>query len=250
MPLVLFFSHGGWVTAVAATIMLIFHFGILSSIPMGVPLEWNVFMMFGILAIFVGHPDIGLADLQSPWPLLLFAVSAGTVIIGNLMPRKVSFLPGMRYYAGNWDTGLWCIKPSASAKIEQGIVAIASMLSFFGGGLVPAYSASKGGIAQLTKSLAIGWAPDGIRVNAVAPGFVHTPLTAAAASVPGVVEDYVDNTALGRAGTPEDIANAVVYLSSPGSSWLTGEVLDINGGAHLKRYPDVMGHVMRLVEQS
>ncbi|OCH80618.1 DUF3556 domain-containing protein [Gordonia sp. UCD-TK1] len=127
VPLVLFFSHGGWVTAVAATIMLIFHFGILSSIPMGVPLEWNVFMMFGILAIFVGHPDIGLADLQSPWPLLLFAVSAGTVIIGNLMPRKVSFLPGMRYYAGNWDTGLWCIKPSASAKIEQGIVAIASM---------------------------------------------------------------------------------------------------------------------------
>ncbi|UPW09670.1 DUF3556 domain-containing protein [Gordonia terrae] len=127
VPLVLFFSHGGWVTAIAATIMLVFHFGILSSIPMGVPLEWNVFMMFGIVAIFLGHPGIGLTDLQSPWPILLFAVSAGTVVVGNLMPRKVSFLPGMRYYAGNWDTGLWCIKPSASAKIEQGIVAIASM---------------------------------------------------------------------------------------------------------------------------
>ena len=64
--------------------------------------------------------------------------------------------------------------------------------------------------------------------------------------MPGVVEDYVENTALGRAGTPEDIAHAVLYLCSPTSSWLTGEVLDLNGGAHLKRYPDVMGHVMKL----
>lgn len=127
VPIALFFSHGGWITAVAATVMLIFHFGILSSIPMGVPLEWNVFMMFGVLALFVGHADIGLTDLQSPWPIVLFAVSAGTVVLGNLSPRTVSFLPGMRYYAGNWDTSLWCMKPSASAKIENGIVAIASM---------------------------------------------------------------------------------------------------------------------------
>lgn len=127
VPLVLFFSHGGWPTAIAAFIMLCFHFGILSSIPMGVPLEWNVFMMFSVLALFVGHSGIGLGDLQSPWPIALFVVVAGTVIVGNLFPRKVSFLPGMRYYAGNWDTGLWCIKPSAAAKIEKGVVSIASM---------------------------------------------------------------------------------------------------------------------------
>ena len=127
VPLVLFFSHGGWVTAIAAVVMLCFHFGILSAIPMGVPLEWNVFMMFSVLALFVGNAGIGLGDLDSPWPLLLFAVSAGTVVIGNLFPRKVSFLPGMRYYAGNWDTSLWCVKPSAAAKIESGLVAIASM---------------------------------------------------------------------------------------------------------------------------
>jgi len=127
VPLALFFSHGGWVTAIAAFVMLCFHFGILSAIPMGVPLEWNVFMMFSVLALFVGNAGIGLSDLQSPWPLVLFAVSAGTVAIGNLFPRKVSFLPGMRYYAGNWDTSLWCIKPSADAKIAAGIVAIASM---------------------------------------------------------------------------------------------------------------------------
>jgi Transmembrane protein of unknown function (DUF3556) len=127
VPLVLFFSHGGWPTAIAAFIMLCFHFGILSSIPMGVPLEWNVFMMFSVLALFVGHASVGLGDLTTPLPILLFAVVAGTVVLGNLFPRKVSFLPGMRYYAGNWDTTLWCIKPSADAKIANGIIAIASM---------------------------------------------------------------------------------------------------------------------------
>jgi Transmembrane protein of unknown function (DUF3556) len=127
VPLVLFFSHGGWPTAIAAFVMLCFHFGILSSIPMGVPLEWNVFMMFSVLALFVGHAGIGLGDLRSPLPILLFVVVAGTVVIGNLFPRKVSFLPGMRYYAGNWDTGLWCIKPSAEQKIAENIVSIASM---------------------------------------------------------------------------------------------------------------------------
>jgi hypothetical protein len=70
---------------------------------------------------------VGLADLQSPWPIVLLIVVAGTVVIGNLFPRKVSFLPGMRYYAGNWDTSLWCVTPSAADKIDDGIVAIASM---------------------------------------------------------------------------------------------------------------------------
>ena len=127
VPLVLFFSHGGWPTAIAAFVMLVFHFGILSAIPMGVPLEWNVFMMFSVLALFVGHAGIGLGDLTSPLPIVLFAVVAGTVALGNLFPRKVSFLPGMRYYAGNWDTTQWCMKPSAEEKINAGLVAIASM---------------------------------------------------------------------------------------------------------------------------
>lgn len=127
IPLALFFSHGGWPTTIAATVMVLFHLGILSSIPMGVPLEWNVFMIFGVLALFVGHADIGLTDMTNPFPVLLFAVLVGTVITGNLLPRKVSFLPGMRYYAGNWDTTLWCIKPSAEEKIANGIVSIANM---------------------------------------------------------------------------------------------------------------------------
>jgi hypothetical protein len=127
VSLVLFFSHGGWVTAVAAVVMVCFHFGILSSIPMGVPLEWNVFMIFGVLSLFVAHADIGLRDLTNPLPLVLFLALATIVVVGNMFPRKVSFLPGMRYYAGNWDTTMWCIKPSAEEKIDKNLVAIANM---------------------------------------------------------------------------------------------------------------------------
>lgn len=127
VPLVLLFSHGGWPTAVAAFVMVCFHLGILSAIPMGVPLEWNVFMIFGVLALFVGHADVGLSDISNPLPVILVAVMAGIVVTGNLAPRKISFLPGMRYYAGNWDTSMWCIKPSAEQKIAGGVVAIASM---------------------------------------------------------------------------------------------------------------------------
>ncbi len=128
VPLVLFLCHGGWPTTVAAAVMVCFHLGILGSIPMGVPLEWNVFMIFGVLSLFVAHARLGLADLDNPVPVaILFAVITGIVSVGNMFPRKISFLPGMRYYAGNWDTTLWCVKPSAEEKIARGIVAIASM---------------------------------------------------------------------------------------------------------------------------
>jgi hypothetical protein len=128
VPIALFFSHGGWPTTVAAIVMVCFHLGILTAIPMGVPLEWNVFMIFGVLSLFVGHAKLGLADVKHPVPVaILFALIVGIVIAGNMFPRKISFLPGMRYYAGNWDTTLWCIKASASEKIDRGIVAIASM---------------------------------------------------------------------------------------------------------------------------
>ena len=127
VPLVLFFSHGGWPTTIAAVVMICFHLGILSAIPMGVPLEWNVFMIFCVLFLFVGHADVGPSAMTNPLPLILLAVMAGVVIAGNLFPRKISFLPGMRYYAGNWDTTLWCVTPSAEAKIGKGVVAIANM---------------------------------------------------------------------------------------------------------------------------
>jgi 3-oxoacyl-[acyl-carrier protein] reductase len=108
-----------------------------------------------------------------------------------------------------------------------------------------AYCAAKAGLSMLTQVAAMEFAPRGIRVNAVAPGFVHTPLTEGAAMIPGTVEEYAENTALGRLGTPEDIADAVLFMTK--APWLTGEVMDINGGAHMKRYPDVMGHLHKLM---
>jgi hypothetical protein len=128
VPLMLFLSHGGWPTTIAAFVMIVFHLNILLAFPMGVPLEWNVFMIFGVLWLFVAHARLGLSDLANPLPVaILFTVIAGTVVIGNLLPRKVSFLPGMRYYAGNWDTTVWCVKPSADEKFRIGSRALGPM---------------------------------------------------------------------------------------------------------------------------
>ena len=148
-------------------------------------------------------------------------------------------------------TGAFIVAKHAGQRLRDGgvLVSISSLNGRQPAAGMSAYCAAKAGLSMLTQVAALELGPRGIRVNAVAPGFVHTPLTEAAASVPGVVEEYVENTALGRAGTPQDIADAVVFLCSPKASWLTGEVLDLNGGAHLKRYPDVMGHVMRLAAQ-
>jgi NAD(P)-dependent dehydrogenase (short-subunit alcohol dehydrogenase family) len=116
------------------------------------------------------------------------------------------------------------------AATQGAIVNTASMLSFFGGGLVPAYSASKGGVAQLTKSLAIAYASEGIRVNAVAPGWVDTPLTKALRADPARDAAILARTPLGRWAVPGDIAGAVVFLCSPAARYVTGAVLPVDGG--------------------
>lgn len=116
--------------------------------------------------------------------------------------------------------------------VETGgtIVNTASMLTFFGGGLVPAYAASKGGVGQMTKSLAIAYADDGIRVNAIAPGWIATPLTQALQGDSERAGPILARTPLKRWGTPEDLVGAVAYLSSPMSSFVTGSILVIDGG--------------------
>ena len=110
------------------------------------------------------------------------------------------------------------------------IVNTASMLSFFGGGLVPGYSASKGGIAQLTKSLAIAYAAEGIRVNALAPGWIATPLTSALQNDEARSAPILARTPLARWGTPEDVAGAALFLASPAAAFVTGVLLPVDGG--------------------
>jgi len=110
------------------------------------------------------------------------------------------------------------------------IINTASMLSFFGGGLVPGYSASKGGVAQLTKSLAIAYAADGVRVNAVAPGWIATPLTQPLQDDAQRSAVILGRTPLGRWGTPADVAGPVLFLASDAARFVTGVILPVDGG--------------------
>jgi len=124
-----------------------------------------------------------------------------------------------------------CTATRERLKASRGcIVNTASMLSFFGGGLVPAYAASKGGVAQLTKSLAIAYAADGIRVNAIAPGWIATPLTQALQDDPARAGPILARTPLGRWGTPADVAQAAMFLCTPAAAFMTGVILPVDGG--------------------
>jgi 2-dehydro-3-deoxy-D-gluconate 5-dehydrogenase len=116
-------------------------------------------------------------------------------------------------------------------KQQQGkIVNIASLLSFQGGVRVPAYAASKGGVAQLTKALANEWAAHNVQVNAIAPGYFRTENTSALQKDETRNRQILERVPAGRWGEPEDIAGAALFLASPASNYVTGEVLVVDGG--------------------
>ncbi|WP_244930383.1 SDR family oxidoreductase [Nocardioides sp. W7] len=144
----------------------------------------------------------------------------------------------------NLTGGLIVMKHAARVLTSGGsITSLTSLNARQPGAGMAAYCSAKAGLAMLTEVAALELGPRGIRVNAVSPGLVVTPLTEPAMGIPGIEEDYLANTPLGRSGSPEEIADAVVWISRAG--WLTGEVLDLNGGAHLQRYPDLLAHVAR-----
>jgi NAD(P)-dependent dehydrogenase (short-subunit alcohol dehydrogenase family) len=130
-------------------------------------------------------------------------------------------------------TGTMRMCVGARAKLAAGhgvIINTASMLSYFGGPSIPAYTASKGGVAQLTKALAVAWAPQGIRVNAIAPGWIATELTR------GLVEDaersaaILARTPMQRWGNPGDVGGVAVFLCSEAARFITGAILPVDGG--------------------
>jgi 2-deoxy-D-gluconate 3-dehydrogenase len=117
--------------------------------------------------------------------------------------------------------------------LERGsgkIVNVASLLAFQGGVTVPAYAASKGGVAQLTKALANEWASKGLNVNAIAPGYMRTDNTAALQADETRSRQILERIPAGRWGEAEDLAGAAVFLSSPASDYVNGHVLVVDGG--------------------
>ncbi|HEV7582619.1 MAG TPA: DUF3556 domain-containing protein [Mycobacterium sp.] len=124
VPLVLVFFADGhrWAWFLIA-FMVIFHLNIISNLPMGVPLEWNVFLIFSLFYLFGHYSAIHVTDLQSPLLLAILLLGLAVVpILGNFFPQQFSFLPAMRYYAGNWATSVWCFRAGAEEKIEANVV--------------------------------------------------------------------------------------------------------------------------------
>jgi NAD(P)-dependent dehydrogenase (short-subunit alcohol dehydrogenase family) len=124
---------------------------------------------------------------------------------------------------------------AARSMIGRGggaIVNLASIMGFSGGGLYPnvSYQATKGAVVNMTRALAVEWAQSGIRVNAVAPTWVRTDLTAAVLDRPGILDRIAELTPMRRLATPEEVALAILFLASPAASMITGHTLPVDGG--------------------
>jgi Transmembrane protein of unknown function (DUF3556) len=122
-PLVLFFSTNKWLTLIAALLMVGFHLFIVSTFPLAVPLEWNVVFAYTTIFLFLGFPNWnGYAPWNMTPPWLALVIAAALLfypMLGNLRPDKVSFLPSMRQYAGNWASALWTFAPGTEQKLNR-----------------------------------------------------------------------------------------------------------------------------------
>ncbi|HET7510476.1 MAG TPA: DUF3556 domain-containing protein, partial [Solirubrobacterales bacterium] len=125
LPLLLLATNGGWLQTIAVAGMVIFHVHIFSTFPLAVPLEWNVFMIFGLLFLFGHYGSVPWSSIDDPLLLVILAlICVGLPVLGNFRPDLVSFLPSMRYYAGNWATSQWLFRREggAEAKLDREVV--------------------------------------------------------------------------------------------------------------------------------
>ena len=137
---------------------------------------------------------------------------------------------------------LLTIKHAARRMTDGGSIIVTASLNSVQPGIgMAAYCSSKAGVAMLVQVAALELGPANIRVNAVGPGLVRTPLTAGAFMLPAIQEGYEENTPVGRHATPEEIAGMVTYLASDEASFVSGSLHLIDGGAHTMRYPDLIG---------
>ena len=146
-------------------------------------------------------------------------------------------------------TGVFLTVKHAGRAMRAGaggsIVTMASLNAVQPAAGMSAYCSAKAAVAMLAEVAALELGPAGIRVNAIGPGLVQTGLTAPLWSMPDVVEDFVDNTTIGRFAQPEDVADLALFLASDESSFVTGSLYLVDGGAHTRRYPDMLAGATR-----
>ena len=134
------------------------------------------------------------------------------------------------------------IKHAARRMSDGGSIAVTASLNAVQAGIgMAAYCSSKAAVAMLVQVAALELGPRGIRVNAIGPGLVRTPLTEGAFLLPAIVDGYVENTPIGRYASPEEIAGFVAYLASDEASFVSGSLHLIDGAAHTQKYPDLLG---------
>ena len=170
------------------------------------------------------------------------------------------FSPIQAYPLEEWDrvigiclTGVFlCMKHEAARLVPQAqggsIINVASLNATQATEGFAAYCSAKAGVAMLTKVGALELGRHKIRVNAIGPGLIHTPLTGGMLAIPGLEDAFVHEAPIGRAGEPEDVAGLALYLASDDSTLMTGQTLYIDGGASLKKYPEMFTYFG--VEQS
>jgi NAD(P)-dependent dehydrogenase (short-subunit alcohol dehydrogenase family) len=148
-------------------------------------------------------------------------------------------------------TGVFLTIKHAGGAMAAGdggsIITIASLNAVQPAAGMSAYCAAKAGVAMLTEVAAMELGPS-VRVNSIGPGLVQTGLTSAMWQVPGLVDEFVENTTVGRFAEPDDIANLALFLASDESSFVSGSLYLADGGARTRRYPDMFGALSRLGE--
>jgi 2-dehydro-3-deoxy-D-gluconate 5-dehydrogenase len=162
----------------------------------------------------------------------ILIVNAGTN--NRKMPQDYSLAEWHAIVDTNLTSAFTCCQAAYPRMVERGggkIVTIGSMTSLFGFDMGPVYAATKGGIVQLTRSLAVAWARDNIQVNAILPGWINTDLTRGARrNIPELHDNVLKRTPAKRWGEPEDLAGAAVFLCSAASDYITGVALPVDGG--------------------
>lgn len=195
-----------------------------------------------------GRAHAHTADVTDEDAVAAAVAAAGPLDVAVNAAGSGTFGPVTALDTGEWRrvvdlclTGVFlCVKHEAPAMPPGGaIINIASLNALQPAAGMSAYCAAKAGVAMFTKVAAMELGASGVRVNALAPGLVDTPLTEAFTQGP-LLDEFVDNAPLGRIGAPSDIADAALFLATGASSWVTGELLSVDGGAHTMRYPKLL----------